>query len=346
MVLERILLNNFRSYTEREFTFSPDVTVITGHNGVGKTNLLEAIYVLYTGKSFRDSDADLVRYDEAWFRVSGEYGNHHREVRYQPMQTVRKTILLDDMIEKRFTYRHQLPIVLFEPDDMLMIHGSPSLRRAYLDGILIKTEPTYRAQLARYERALLQRNNILRQGLSLAALRDAVFVWDVALAEYGALVQAARMRLVGELNKTISEVYSKIAGKKQTASIHYAAKVRGDNQRLASALAHALEHDRFRGTTSVGPHRDDVELHINKQPAKQTASRGETRTLVLALKELELAHLSTMLEQTPLFLLDDVFSELDEKRQKTVLANMDGVQKIITTTHNSDKTNTTTIRLI
>lgn len=333
MKLSEITLRNFRSYTERQFVFSDDVTIITGRNGAGKTNLLEAIYLLFMGRSFRDADNDLIKHDENWFRVSGVVGDHHREIRYQPDQQVRKSIIVDDQPAKRFTYHHQLPVVLFEPDDMLMVHGSPSLRRGYLDDILVKTEPAYRTTLARYERALLQRNNLLKKGLALPALRDAVFVWDVALAEYGATIQAARTRLIEKLNRAISEIYSTIAAERHTVSLQYTAKVYGDNQRLANSLAQNLESDRLRGTTTIGPHRDDVTFVLNGKPAKQTASRGEVRTLVLALKQFELRLLEVAFSKKPLFLLDDVLSELDRVRQTELLRQTHGIQKIITATH-------------
>lgn len=336
MKLRELSLYNFRSYDERSFKFSSDVTVITGKNGIGKTNILEAAYLLYTGRSFRDTDEELIKHDKEWYRVGGILDDQYREIRYQPEQQVRKSVIIEEQPPKRFTYRHQLPIVLFEPDDMLLLHGAPGLRRDYLDEILLKTNPIYHTTLSRYERALLQRNNILKRGLLLNQLQDAVFVWDVALAEYGASIQAARKELIRKLSETISETYSKTAGRDQTVSLTYETKVSGDNQCLANGLAQALERDSVRGFTSVGPHRDDVVFSLNGRPAKQTASRGEVRTLVLALKEMELHYIQATLGSTPLFLLDDVFSELDTSRQKALITKTTDTQKIITTTHLPD----------
>ncbi|HMR72642.1 MAG TPA: DNA replication and repair protein RecF [Candidatus Saccharibacteria bacterium] len=332
-ILRTVALYNFRSYSERSFEFSETVTVISGKNGTGKTNILESIYVLMQGKSFRDSDEQLMQYDTEWWKINGEFDTGERELRYQPGATVPKQLLVDSVNKGRFTYRQQLPVVLFEPDTLLLLHGSPSNRRAYLDALLISLNPTYRPLLAKYERALLQRNNILKNGGTLAQLQDKVFVWDIALAEYGSQIQLARQDLVERLNKKASETYSMLAaGKNQVAVIYEPTHV-SNSQRLAEALNRSLHKDALRGFTSVGPHRDDVEFLLNGKDAKSTASRGEVRTIILMLKYIELSLLTEATGQTPLFLLDDVFSELDEARQKALLASTEGVQKIITTTH-------------
>lgn len=331
MALERITLNNFRSYEQRSFDLSRGVTVITGKNGAGKTNILEAIYVLLAGKSFRDGDELLTSYGHDWWRIVGEYSAEQREMRYRAAQTPKKQVVVQGHEPKRFTYQHQLPVVLFEPDHMLLVHGTPRLRRDYFDAILGKTLPQYRTALHRYERALLQRNNLLRQGHSRAALHDAVFVWDIALAEYGTELSQMRRRLVDRVNKVLSATYSTIAQKETNALMRYEPNNEGGGQQLAAALARSLENDLMRGTTSIGPHRDDFSLLLAGRDAKTTASRGEVRSLILALKYIELGELATTSTTAPLFLLDDVFSELDESRQQQVASRQ--YQTIITATH-------------
>lgn len=345
MVLQKLRLENFRSYTQREFSFSPEVTVITGKNGIGKTNILEAIYVLLQGKSFRDSDDQLLRYETDWWKVNGVFDEYTRELRYQPGQTVSKQLLVDETSKGRFTYRQQIPVVLFEPEHLALLHGSPSLRRSYLDTLLIALVPTYRSTLAKYERALLQRNNLLKKGGSLVQLRDTVFVWDIALSEYGAELQDARRELISTLTTELSGLYSELAGVKQTLEAVYEPAGANGSHGLAQALAKSLERDVMRGFTSAGPHRDDIRFVLNGKDAKTTASRGEIRTVVLALKYAEVTQLRKQTGLEPLFLLDDVFSELDTTRQNALLAKTEGVQKIITTTHPPAKTKATTIKL-
>ncbi len=332
MIISNLLLQNFRSYEERQFSFTDGVTMIVGPNGVGKTNVLESIYTLLQGKSFRDGDEQLLHYNTEWWKVVGTLDSVEREVRYMPLQPSPKQLIVNRTAKGRFTYKSQLPVVLFEPDDLQMIHGSPSARRAYLDTLLCKLDPSYRLVMNKYERALLQRNNLLKKGLSFAQLHDAVFVWDIAMAEYGAEMIKRRSKLSDQLNEHLSDIYSHIADASETLSALYQPSVTRNTQ-LATQLAHTLEKDVLRGFTGVGPHRDDVELLLNSKSAKQTASRGEIRSIVLALKQAEFQLLKDTLGDAPIFLLDDVFSELDETRQKALITQTKDTQKIITTTH-------------
>lgn len=331
MLLHRLSLHNFRSYEAREFAFSPQVSMIVGRNGVGKTNILEAIHVLMQGKSFRDSDEQLVRHDEAWWKIAGVVDEGEREVRYRLGEPSPKQLFVDGVSRGRFTYRHQLPIVLFEPDDLFMVHASPGARRRYLDALLLKVQPSYRQTLARYERALLQRNNLLKKRLPVTALRDAVFVWDIALSEYGSEIVRQRARLVQTLNDTVASRYSSIAHHTHTVTLVYDHTRSSESQLLVQQLAHSLDKDVLRGFTSVGPHRDDLDFELDGKPAKQTASRGEVRTLVLALKRIELDVIERETHHTPILLLDDVFSELDATRQRAITHDT-RQQTIITST--------------
>ncbi len=334
MILNTLILTNFRSYSERKFEFSPGVNMIVGPNGVGKTNILEAIYTLLQGKSFRDSDEQLVKHDEQWWKVMGQMDDDVRELRYQLGQPSPKQILVDTVPKGRFTYRYQLPVVLFEPDDLLMIHGSPGARRSYLDNLLLKIDPTYRTVIAKYERALLQRNNLLKKGLSMTSLRDAMFVWDIAMAEYGAEIIRRRAELVGRVESKLHKIYSEIAGKKQSLSIIYQPSTEQSGHGLALLLNHSLEKDVVRGFTGIGPHRDDVEFVLSGKTAKQTASRGEVRTIVLALKRIEAEIIEELTHDAPVILMDDVFSELDHERQNRLIKDTKN-QIIITTTSKS-----------
>lgn len=346
MVLTTLSLSNFRSYNERTFILSPEVTLITGKNGAGKTNILEAIHVVLHGKSFRDSDEQLLNYTAEWWKIKAKIDSVEREVRYQPAQGSAKQLFIDGTRKGRFTYRHQLPVVLFEPDNLLLLHGSPARRRAYVDGLISSLLPAYRSALNKYERALLQRNNVLKQGGPLSVLKDMVFVWDIALSEHGATIQTAREQLVTTLNEQLSNHYSSLAMTAQTLLLDYGAGGQHDSRALMRELAHSFEKDVRRGFTSVGPHRDDLNFILNGKDAQTTASRGEVRTIVLALKYAELQLLSgPTAHSSPIFLLDDVFSELDTTRQAALLAHTEGVQKIITTTQYGGKNREVVISL-
>jgi len=332
MRLKQLRLHQFRAHHDAEFDFDSEVSAITGPNGSGKTSILEAIYTLLIGKSFRDADEDLIEYENDWWRIEAEIDERVRELRYQPHDKG-KQLLIDGAAKGRFTYRQQLPVVLFEPDQLFLIHGSPSSRRRYLDTILLAVSPTYRDHLARYERALTQRNNVLKR--PARELDDALFVWDIALSEHGAAISEARHALTVELNEHLSELYSDLAHKKQTLEVGYLTSLNHDSDTRSQLLARLRarhEQDVVRGFTSVGPHRDDIVFTLNGKDAQTSASRGEIRSIILSLKFAERQLLENKTNVAPIMLFDDVLSELDETRRKFLSRSHKDSQIIYTTT--------------
>jgi len=339
MVLSSIELHQFRSHATRAFTFDPHLTLITGKNGAGKTNLLEAVYTLLQGSSFRGvSDGELTQFDATWWRVSGLVGDTVREVRYQSDRRPMKQLRVHDT-HKRFTHKDRLPVVLFDPEDLLFVHGSPSRRRASVDTMLCALSYEYKLALSKYERALRQRNNALKQYGALASLQDRLFVWDVALSEYGEQLIAQRSEFVQQLNERIPRHYGQIAGKPADVELRYERSLSspGSSSQFIEALSAHLTTDARRATTSVGPHRDDFTFHLGGSPVKTSASRGEVRSLILSLKLAYAELLHEAYNTLPLLLLDDVFSELDETRQTNILASLKHYQTILTDTKRSTK---------
>jgi len=334
VILSSLHLHQFRSHQDRLMTFDGQVTAIIGPNGSGKTNILEAIYTLLMGKSFRDGDDELISYDQDWYRVESVIDDVKRELRYQPSNKG-KQLLVDGASKGRFTYRHQLPVVLFEPDDLLMIHGSPTARRKYLDDLLSRLSLPYRQTLHRYERVLTQRNNLLKQKQSRAQLQDNLFVWDVSLSELGAQLIRSRQELIEQINKELNTVYSSVAARPQQLQLAYIHPVTQVSEtQIHHALTAHLDEDIRRGFTGIGPHRHDIDFLLNTQSAKTSASRGEVRSIVLSLKTLEIALLRDQYDTAPLLLCDDVFSELDEKRAAAVVEITQGsTQMILTSTY-------------
>jgi DNA replication and repair protein RecF len=328
-------LHHFRSYGEYEVHFDAGVNIVVGPNGSGKTNLLEALYVLSTGSSFRAQDRDLLNHHEDWFRLEGLFGEEQRVMTYKHVgETVEKQFVLDGTKKARLTHQHRVPVVLFEPDHLRLLRESPSKRRDYLDALLTKLQPDYSWLKHQFERVLTQRNAILKRRLPAYQLEDQLFAWDVKFAELAEQIVARRRGLIENLQAEASEIYSTIAHKPHTVRLSYVSSVEGSDYRagLLRALSERLTRDTERGFTGVGPQRDDFVVMLDEAPAATAASRGEMRSILLTLKIIELRLLAAQQEATPLLLLDDVFSELDASRRKALAELSKTYQTLITTT--------------
>lgn len=333
MALSSIRLQNFRSYSDASFEFDPGVNIIVGPNGSGKTNLLEAVLVSCTGSSYRARDLDLVQFDKPWARLDSQFEKHYRIVKMIiDASSVSKTFELDGKIFKRLGAERTVPVVLFEPNHLQLVSRGPSQRRDYFDDILGRTHPGFKTLSTRYHRTLAQRNSLLKQDPARAA--GQLFAWDVRLSQLGSQIVQARLGLIDDINKSITKDYSSIASKRTKVELAYQTRVNKTNysSQLLSKLQSSAPADFARGFTGYGPHREDITVYLNGQPAALTASRGEMRSLLLALKIFELKLVETVRGQKSLFLLDDVFSELDGKRRKHLVGHLKGRQTIITTT--------------
>jgi DNA replication and repair protein RecF len=222
--------------------------------------------------------------------------------------------------------RFKYPVVLFEPDDLRLLNGSPSRRRDYFDRFISQLDPLYGIAIRKYDRALKQRNNLLKRA---HVSPDELFVWDMVLSEHGAYIIQQRALYVAMMHQQISIVYNKIADSEDTVAItyHHSAV---SKQKLLADLHANTQRDMITGFTSAGPHRHDIIFSYNGAPALSIASRGEVRSIMLALKFIEVDILQTLLATKPIILLDDVFSELDASRQKHLVANFKDHQVIIT----------------
>lgn len=324
-------LQHFRSYDDQLFELGSGVNIVVGPNASGKTNLLEAILVLARGNSYRVSDSELVQFDQDWARLDANLiSGSARTVKFTPRQKPAKTYELSGKAYQRMTLQNSLPVVLFEPNHLRLLTGSPESRRSYLDDILEQTQPQYGSMLRHYRRALAQRNALLKTNRS----KDQFFVWNIRLSELGGHIVAARTGLIETIRQTVEQLYRDISRTTTGIEISYDTKLNLTNyeSQLLHNLEVGLEKDMIRGFTSVGPHREDLRVEFNGHPASETASRGEARTLVLALKIIELQLLEQARGATPLLLLDDVFSELDGARRRALTEHLTRYQTFITTT--------------
>ncbi|HZP55792.1 MAG TPA: DNA replication and repair protein RecF [Candidatus Saccharimonadales bacterium] len=332
-MIDSLRLQNFRSYKDESFEFEPGVNIVIGPNASGKTNLLEAVLVLASGRSFRAKDNDLVSFDRTWARLDGFFGSSNRSVKFiSSGEKAQKSFVLENKEYKRLSLERTIPTVLFEPNHLQLISRGPEFRRLYFDDILERSKPGFKNLNASYRRALAQRNALLKQPPQQA--KKQLFAWNIRLSELGAQIAIARQDLINEVNKSISGSYSKIAGHRSKVELHYETPfvISNYSSKLLSKLEANDPLDFQRGFTAYGPHREDVMLYINKKPGSTSASRGEVRSLLIALKIFELGLLKKTRGTKPIFLLDDVFSELDGARRSHLVEYLKDYQSIITTT--------------
>lgn len=334
MHLETLWLTNFRNYADASFSPSPDgITLITGANGSGKTNLLEAIAYLSTLRSFRGSPtAAFIRSgcSSAVTRASIAHPPRHVLVEAEIQAAGRDRVQVNGQrVRRTRDLLDALQVTVFSPDDLELIKGGPAGRRAYLDDLLVAWRPVLSAIVSEVEQVIRQRNALLKSvGGRLDG--DAAFtldVWDLKLSEAGTQLAAARSGLCSSLEAPVASAYADLAGP-TAVSLAYRTSWSGP---LDAALAAARQDDLRRGVTTVGPHRDDLDLTIADMPARTHASQGEQRTLALALRLAGHRLLAEGPGGVPVLLLDDVFSELDPDRSQALLGALGDSQALLTT---------------
>lgn len=324
MIIRKVKLVGFRSHENFELVCRKNTTTITGENGCGKTSVIEAIYEALRGKSFRAVDAEIIRRGAEFYRVELEYEDGRKVVAYYDGE--KKEFLVEDKKQRRLPKKAKYPIVLFEPDDLHLIGASPVSRRNYFDRFFGQLSDGYALALTRYNKALKQRNELLKAN---NVQPGDTFAWDVMLVKYGAELVQQRRKWTKAVNRKFTETYRSIAENNDEVALQYESEIRTDSDFLEK-LNRNFERDSLLGHTSYGVHRDTYNFIFNKVKADGSASRGEVRSSVLALKFIEAELLEQTLGQKPVVLLDDVFSELDQARQKCLVKNFQNNQVILT----------------
>lgn len=324
MVIKSIGIRNFRSHESFLLDLRQKTTKIVGENGSGKTSLLEAIYEALQGKSFRAVDKEILRRNADFYRVELEYMDGKKVV--VVFDGEKKEFLVEDKKTRRLPKKNKYPIVLFEPADLGLVGSSPTRRRAYFDRMFAQLSDAYGMAVTRYEKALRQRNELLKQDNIDA---QNLFSWDVMLSKYGCEIYTGRKKMIAMINEKITNTYRSIASNDDEILIDYETAVEAESSFLRQ-LTQDFEKDRLLGHTSFGVHRDNYGFVFNGVKADGSASRGEVRSLVIALKFIEAEMVVGVLGQKPVILLDDVFSELDENRQKCLVKNFVENQIILT----------------
>ncbi len=324
MIIRRVGMTNFRSHEKIEVNFDAQTTEIIGENGCGKTSILEAIYEVLQGKSFRAVDREIVRRGADFYRISLEYDDGRTvAVTYDGNK---KEFLCEDHKTRRLTKKFKYPIVLFEPDDLNLIGSSPTSRRNYFDRIFSQLSDVYADSLLRYNKALRQRNELLKQ--EVLNFGD-LFSWNVLITKHGMELVETRRNLVEKINQSFTEVYRSIAENDDQIELLYESEVQSENEFLR-ILERDFNRDKILGHTGFGAHRDSYNFIFNGCVADGSASRGEVRSSILALKFIEASLMLEIIKKQPIVLLDDVYSELDETRQRCLVKNFNENQIILT----------------
>lgn len=330
MIIKSITLTNFRNHTNYHLDCQDDTTLILGKNGCGKTSVLEAIYILTRGKSFRATDPDIIKRETDFYRI--ELISDTGEKSTATYDGTTKTFTIMDKKSRRLPKNHKYPVVLFLPSDLNLISGSPSRHRDYFDRLFSELDEKYATSLTRYEKSLRQRNEILKSDHVTAS---DLFSWNLLLAKYGSYIYEVRKQLVSRINSALEKTYFQVADSHDHLTLNYQTEIHKKNEDFyLKNLEESFNKDLYSKHTNFGVHRDDFIFFFNNKPADGSASRGETRSIILALKFIEAEIIKDTTNKKPLILLDDVFSELDESRRKSLIQNFKHHQIILTSVEN------------
>ena len=321
----QLLLKNFRSHKKFELTLGK-ITAIVGPNGCGKTNILEAISFISAARSFRvDDKRSLIRLGSDFCQVKLD----DLEVIISHLPRLTATFKINGVKKRIYDFVGQLPSVVFNPESLEIITDGPAARRRVMDSLLSQTGRHYLKALIDYRQVMQRRNRLLSMVADGEAKEDELDFWDERLAEPGELILSERKNLLDNLAQNLPEFYGHFAQKKQQLEIAYKTHIEGQ---MLAKLRQKRSVEVAARTTIYGPHRDDIIFTLDKQEADKYASRGEIRSIVLALKLSELKFIEEALKIKPLLLLDDVYSELDRYHREQLFALIKEYQTVISTT--------------
>ncbi|MBI2844346.1 MAG: DNA replication/repair protein RecF [Armatimonadetes bacterium] len=346
MRITRFHITNFRNYIDDSFQPDEGINVLVGPNGQGKSAILEAAYVLATSKSHRTSrDGDLIRIGSNWARVTAEVEREERGDVILEITLVRnekKTVRINRVKhEKVGDIVGQMNAVIFSSSDLDMVKGEPSNRRRFLNLEVSQISPQYVYALGRYKRVLEQRNKVVKEARIGRTNGRSLEVWDEQLVRYGSILIEKRAVFVRRLSEIAERVYNQLAGGLENLEVFYEPSVRIDSPKsqeeisetFAKQLLDARKADIVRGTTTKGPHRDDISFKVNDMEVRYYGSQGQQRSVALAVKLAEIGLVEETVGEPPIALLDDVGAELDQQRRAQVFDFVyDRCQTLVTVT--------------
>ena len=345
MVVKTLSLTNFRNYEQANLTPDRGVTVFTGPNAQGKTNILEALHLCCLGRSHRTPrDEELIRWGQHGAKVALESlqsdGTHDVLVTLARGQKKKKIVRIGSRQAERIgELLGHVRGVLFSPEDLQIVKSGPSERRRFIDMELSQLYPAYFYELQRAVRTLNQRNALLKEIARQPSLLSTLDMWDEQLAACGASIARYRRKAIESLCELAAQTHASLTGGRETLSLRYITQTEeGDDtgERLLARIKASREEDLRRLTTSVGVHRDDIGVSIDSKDARTFASQGQQRSAVLSIKLAQLELTEQESGEAPILMLDDVMSELDPQRRRQLIERIDRVQTFVTCTDVSD----------
>ena len=338
MFVENIELKNFRNYKEEKIEVCPGANVFYGNNAQGKTNILEAIYLCTFGKSFRPvKDDEMVSYGENKYEIKENIKDTKRsytiDINYDK-EINRKTISINERNIKKYSdLIGYLNCVLFFPEDILMVKEGPNIRRKKIDMLICQLKPSYLYTLQQYNKAVMQRNSVLKGIRKRENSRQNLDVWNNILVDNAIKIVKERKKYIEEISKIAYEKHLSISDEKEPLEIRYAPSIdTEDSSIFIKELNKIYDEEVQRGSSLLGPHRDDIDFRIDNKEIKKYASQGQQRSAVLSYKLSEIEIIKRETGRNPIFLLDDVMSELDENRRNIMMEECKNLQSFITCT--------------
>ncbi len=334
MIIKSIQLHNFRNYEDLKIEFTKGTNILYGENAQGKTNILEAANLSSTTKSHKGSkDKEMIRFgqEEAHIKTIIEKKQTLYEIDLHLKKQKNKGVALNRIpLKKASELFGILNLIFFSPEDLSIIKNGPAERRRFMDAELCQMDKVYLSDLINYQKALNQRNRLLKEIPGKKELKETLILWNEHLARYGISIIKRRRRFMEEINEIVRDIHFHISGEKETLILKYEPNIHENH--FSEELIKAEERDLYQQFTTVGPHRDDVSFFINDIDIRRYGSQGQQRTSALSLKLAEIVMMKKSIGDTPVLLLDDVLSELDSHRQNMLLDQIHDIQTIITCT--------------
>ncbi len=344
MKIKSIVLKNYRNYQNQRFDFEDGLNVLVGKNAQGKTNVLESIFYCVIGKSFKTSkEKEVIKWGENSSYVKGEFKKLYRDTTVELifMDKAKKTVKVDGIPLHRIgELMGSANAVFFSPDELKLVKESPEERRRFMNIDISQTNKKYFYLLGRYEKILANRNKLLKTSQNIKTVKDTIDIWNKALCDSAEKIAIERKKFVDELAPLARLAHSYISGGNEELEIKYSGmceEMSDFKENMLKTLQKNLEKDFKLGYTSVGVHRDDIDIFLNGVDIKAFGSQGQQRTVALSLKLAELEIIKNRIGEMPILLLDDVFSELDADRRKKLLKFTSKTQTIITCTEFDEK---------